>query len=132
MSELIKKGKRRTILISISILLISVHTIYIYHKVQPEIDPKKLTQQIIRFILTLGLLYLIYIGKNWAKNIAIVLFTFGIVFSGYNLCTLKMPLMGKILILEMILIYALAVYHFLLSNSFAAFQEYQNNKKSNV
>ncbi|WP_130734205.1 hypothetical protein [Flavobacterium sp. J27] len=132
MTELIKTGRRRTILISISILLISIHTIYLYNKVQLEIDSKKLIQQIIRFVLTFGLLYSIYIGKNWAKNIAIVLFTFGIVFSVYNLFNYKTAVMGNILILEIIFIYSLAVYHFLFSSSFAAFQEYQNKKKSNV
>ena len=72
MNELAKIGKKRTILISISILLVSIHTIYFYHSIRPEIDTTKLAQQIIRFSLTVGLLYLIYIGKYWAKNLAII------------------------------------------------------------
>ena len=38
MNELAKIGKKRTILISISVLLVSIHTIYFYHAVRPEID----------------------------------------------------------------------------------------------
>ena len=72
MNELAKKGKYRTLLVFLSILLVSIHTIYFYHSVRPEIETKKLIQQIIRFCLTTGLLYLIYIGKNWAKNLAII------------------------------------------------------------
>ena len=55
MNELTKLGKKRTILISISILLVSIHTIYFYHSVKPEIETKKLIQQIIRLLLTIGL-----------------------------------------------------------------------------
>ena len=75
MNELTKIGKKRTILISISILLVSIHTIYFYHSVRPEIESKKLIQQIIRFSLTIGLLIMVYKGKNWAKIVSIILFS---------------------------------------------------------
>ena len=128
MNEIIKIGKKRTVLVSISILLVSIHTIYLYHAVRPEIVEKKLIQQIIRFLLTSGLLYLIYIGKNWAKKIAIALFTFSIVFACYSLFTIKTSNINKIPILVLIVVYSLAIYHFLFSKSFEEFQEYQNKK----
>ena len=74
MNELTKIGKKRTILISISILLVSIHTIYFYHSVRPEIESKKLIQQLIRFSLTIGLLIMVYKGKKWAKVISVILF----------------------------------------------------------
>ena len=45
MNDLAKLGKTRTILILISILLVSIHTIYFYHSIRPEIETKKLIQQ---------------------------------------------------------------------------------------
>lgn len=62
MNTLAKIGKKKTILISISILLVSIHTIYFYHSVRPEIESKKLIQQLIRFLLTIGLLIMVYRG----------------------------------------------------------------------
>jgi hypothetical protein len=78
MTELIKTGKKRTILISISILLVSIHTIYFYHAVRPDIETTKLIQQGIRFLLTVGLLVFIYKGKKWAKIVSIVLFSLAV------------------------------------------------------
>ncbi|WOI23883.1 hypothetical protein [Nonlabens ulvanivorans] len=74
MNELEQLGKRRTILISISILLVSLHTIYFYQSALPEIDTSKLIQQGIRFILTVVLLIFVFQAKQWARIIAIVLF----------------------------------------------------------
>ena len=47
-------GKRQTILISISILLVSLYSICFYNSVVPEIESKKMIQQTIRFLLTIG------------------------------------------------------------------------------
>ena len=129
MNELIQLGKRRTILISISILLISIHTIYFYHAVRPEIETKKLIQQIVRFFLTVGLLYLIYIGKNWAKNIAIVLFTLSAIIALYSIFTINTSILNKTPFIVMLTVYSFAVYHFTFSKSFMAFRNYQKNKK---
>lgn len=129
MNELIQIGKRRTILISVSILLVSIHTIYFYHALRPEIETKKIIQQIVRFFLTVGLLYLIYIGKNWAKNIAIVLFTLSAIIALYSAFTINTSIINKTPFIVMLMVYSFAVYNFTFSKSFTAFQEYQNNKK---
>ena len=45
-----------------------------------------MVQQAIRFMLTVGLLIVVYKGKKWAKNLAVVLFllgALGALFSGY-------------------------------------------------
>ncbi|HLG03637.1 MAG TPA: hypothetical protein VI731_08590 [Bacteroidia bacterium] len=130
MNELTKTGKNRTILISISILLVSIHTIYFYHVIRPEIETKKLVQQGIRFLLTIGLLIVTYKGKYWAKITSLVLFSlailgalFGLVFTGGHFAT-KIPL------LVMLVVYSAAVYHFGFSKSFKAFYKYQNGKKT--
>lgn len=127
MDNLIKTGKTRTILLSISILLISIHTIYFYHAVRPEIETKKLVQQGIRFLLTIGLLLAVYNGKNWAKITSIILFSLGILGALIGLVGIEGPMTNKIPLIVMILIYSSAVYHFSFSKSFKAFFEYQNS-----
>jgi hypothetical protein len=127
MNELINLGKKRTILISISILLVSIHTIYFYHSVRPEIETKKLIQQIIRFLLTFGLLVMVYKGKNWAKIVSLILFSLALVGAFLGLATLDTPFMSKIPLLVMIYVYSIAIYHFGFAKSFKEFSKYQNN-----
>src|SRR5688572_13160685 len=77
-NHLEKLGKIKTILISISILLVSLHTIYFYNSVVPEIETKKLIQQTIRFLITIGLLVMAYKGKNWARIVLILFSSFSV------------------------------------------------------
>ncbi len=129
MNELIKIGRKRTILVSISILLVSIYTIYFYYAVRPEIEVKKLIQQGIRFLLTVGLLIVTYKGKKWAKITSIVLFSLAILASFIGVVTLAGPFANKIPLLVMIFVYSIAVYHFGVSKSYKAFFEYQNMEK---
>ncbi len=125
MDGLIKTGKRRTILVSISILLISIITIFFYHSVRAEIDPKKLVQQIIRFSLTVGLLVMVYKGKKWARTISLILFSLAIL--GVLIALrIEVPFVNKIPLITLILIYSISIYHFGFSKSFKAFFEFEN------
>lgn len=128
MNELTKIGKKRTILISISILLVSIHTIYFYHSVRPEIESKKLIQQIIRFSLTIGLLIMVYKGKNWAKIVSIILFSLALLGALVGLGTLDTPFINKIPLLVMIFVYSMAIYHFGFAKSFKEFFKFQNTE----
>ena len=132
MNELIKTGKKRTILISMSILLVSLHTIYFYHAVMPEVETKKLVQQIIRLLLTVGLLVYVYKGKKWARIVSIVLFSLGVLGALTGLFLLESkPLINKTPLLVMLFVYAIAIHHFGFSQSFKAFYNYQNASKLN-
>lgn len=126
MNELIQQGRKRTILISISIILVSIHTIYFYHIVRPELDTKKLIQQLVRFVLTLGLLYAVYKGKKWAKNLSIVLFSIAILGALISVVTINTPIMSKLPLLVMVFVYSMAAYHFGVSKSYKAFFNFQN------
>ena len=128
MNELTKIGKKRTILISISILLVSIHTIYFYHSVKPEIESKKLIQQVIRFLLTIGLLIMVYKGKNWAKIVSIILFSLSFLGALIALGTLETPLINKVPLLVMTFVYSMAIYHFGFAQSFKEFFKYQNTE----
>ncbi len=121
MNEVAKTGKRRTLLISVSILLVSIHTIYFYHAVRLDIDAKKLIQQIVRFLLTGGLLVLVYKGKTWAKNVSLVLFSLATISSLIGLFTLETNLVNKVPLMVMVFVYTLSTYHFGFSKSFKAF-----------
>lgn len=128
MNELSKLGKKRTILISISILLVSIHTIYFYHSVRPEIESKKLIQQIIRFLLTVGLLIMVYKGKNWAKIVSIILFSLALLGVLFGLFTLQTPFINKVPMLVMTFVYSMAIYHLGFAQSFKEFFKYQNTE----
>src|SRR5690606_28123599 len=130
MNELAKIGKKRTILISISVLLVSIHTIYFYHAVRPEIDSAKLFQQVIRFSLTIGLLIMVYKGKNWAKIVCIVLFSLALVGALIGLGSLDTPFINKVPLLVMIFVYSMAIYHFGFAKSFKEFFKFQNTEST--
>ena len=132
MNELAQLGKKRTILISISVLLVSIHTIYFYHSVRPEIDLKKLIQQVIRFLLTVGLLIMVYKGKNWAKILAVILFSLGLIGAIIGVGSLDSLFINKTPLLVMIFVYAMAIYHFGFSKSFKAFFKFQNSPTESV
>ncbi|SNR13872.1 hypothetical protein [Tenacibaculum jejuense] len=129
MNHLIENGKRRTISISISILLISLHTIYFYHSVRPEIDYDKLIQQLIRLGLTIGLLAMVYKGKNWARIISIILFSLAILGAIIGFFSINSSLINKSPLIVMIFVYSIAIYHFTFAESFKEFFNYQNNYK---
>lgn len=128
MTDLIKIERKRTILISISILLVSVYTIYSYSAVRSEVETGKLIQQLIRFLLTVVLLFFVYQGKNWARVLSIVLFSIAILGALFALLMVQAPtLYAKLPLLVMLVVYSVAVFHFGLSKSFKAFLDYQND-----
>jgi|GEM_PF-579599 len=127
MTELIQLGRKRTVLISLSILLVSLHTIYFYNVNVLEIAPTKLLQQFIRLLLTIGLLLMVYKGKNWARVTAIVLFSFGIFGAIYGFIITETYFMNKTPFLVMIFVYGMAVYHFSVAKSFKAFFAFQKS-----
>jgi len=126
MSELAILGRKRTILIGISMLLVSIHTIYFFHAIRPDVDAKKLIQQIIRFLMTLGLLLVAYRGKKWATAVLLVLCSLAALGAMIGLVTLDSPSwMAKIPLLVMALVYSIAIYLFGFSKSYKAFMEHQ-------
>lgn len=132
MDELAKIGKRRTILISISLLIISIYTIYYYHSVRAEVDSIKLIQQIIRIFLTVGLLYAAYIGKKWAKIIIVILFSIAVLGAIFGIITtLELPFINTVTLYVMIFVYGNGISHFGFSKSYKAFFKYQNWIKVN-
>lgn len=127
MNELATKGRNFTIRIFASILLISIYTIVSYNIVIKPIESGKLVQQIIRFCLTLLLMYFIFKGSNIALyflRLLLIIGTLAGIFSFFQ----PLPLMAKVPMIIMFLIYLIALYHFTLSKSFKEYFNYLNNK----
>jgi hypothetical protein len=127
MNELARQGRSQTIAISISVILISMFVIAFYHIPQDSVDPKKFFQQIVRFVLTLALLYFLFQGKNWARITLLVLFVLAML-SALIMLFIPIPLAGKIPLLVMIIIYGLGAYNLYFSKSFKAYFTYLNSK----
>ena len=128
MTKLEKLGKIRTLLISASIILISLHTIITYQLAHEGPVVKKLIQQIIRFGLTITLLYFLYKGNKWVRNIGLVLFALAFLGAIAGIFTTNSDLISKTPLIVMALIYGLAVYFFGFSTEYAVFREYQRDK----
>ena len=128
MNDIIKTGKYRTILISISILLVSLHTIFFYNSVFKEVENKKIIQQSVRFILTIGLLVMVYKGKNWARVISIILFSIAVIGAVVGIVSIEKDLLVKTPLFVMTFVYSMAIYHFGFSQSFKAFVSSQNDQ----
>ena len=119
-------GKKRTIQISISILLVSIHTIYFYHSVKEDFDTTKFATQMIRFALTGLLLFFLYKGHKWAKIVSIILFSLAAIGAIVGFFLVETDIINKIPFLVIIFVYSMAIYHFAFAESFKAFYEYQN------
>lgn len=129
MNYLEKKGHRRTISVFAAVLLVSLYTIYFNQSSRPEIDDQKLISQMIRFFLTVGLLYLVYIGKNWARILSIVLFSLTIIMALSVIFSSDFKAFQEIPFYVMIFVYSDAIYHFGFSENFKAFISYKRENK---
>ena len=128
MNSLERKGQRRTLSIFTAILLVSLYTIYLYQSSIPELDVKKLITQIIRFFLTVGLLYLVYMGKNWVRILSLILFLLAIILALSVIFSSSFTPIQEIPFYVMIFIYGDAIYHLGFSESFKAFFEFQRRR----
>ena len=129
MDDLQKTGKKQTLLISISIILVSLHSIYFYNSVFAEVESKKIVQQITRFILTAALLFFAYKGKNWARITLTILFSFGILMALIGFLTIQTDIINKIPFIVMIIVYSVGLYHFGFSKNYKAFAAYQKDEE---
>jgi hypothetical protein len=119
-------GRKGTIQIFTSVLLLSLFTILPYQIETEFADTKKLFQQIFRFGLTILLMYFLFRGKNWAKIVLTILFSVAVLLAFVSLFTL--PAAGKIPASVMILIYGIVIYHLNFSVYFKAYFNYLQRK----
>lgn len=67
-------GRRLVLAIIVASLALSVLAILVFNVAR---GPERLPQQIVRFLLTVGLCVFLYRGANWARWVAGILFTLG-------------------------------------------------------
>lgn len=106
--------------------MVSLHIIYNYNSVFVDVEAKKVGQQIVRFVLTIGILIMVYKGKNWARITLLVLFSVVNILALISLFTIEYEILARTPIIVMIIVYSVAIYHFGFSRSFKAFSLYQN------
>ncbi len=138
---LIHIGRKRTFWISISILSISIYTIfhflYFKYKSHPYykmwFTNRLIIEVIISTIFTF-LLSLTYNGKEWAKQLAIIFLSIGVFMSTIYIST-NLNYIGNCysyfnptVSLITIFIYLIGILHFAFSKSFKVFSKYQNSK----
>lgn len=126
-----KLGRKRTILIIISNLLVSLHTIYYYNITMVDVETIKHIQQLIRFLLTIWLFILIYQGKNWARIVVIVLSIIAVLGAIVSVFVIAQPFLFKIPFVVMIIVYFSTIYFLGFSKSYKAFANFQQVKASN-
>ena len=123
MNELAIKGRNRTIRICACVLLISLYTIVTYNIVLKDVSALKLIQQIIRFSLTILLIYFLFKGKEWSRLLLTFLFSLALLLCLYSLFE-STSLIAKVPIITMTLIYSVFVYHLNFSRSFKDYFKY--------
>lgn len=128
MNEFAIRGRNWTIRIFASVILISIYTIVTYNINISPIDTKKLIQQIIRFSLTVTLMYFVLKGKKWSIIVFTVLFSIAIFMAFLTLFS-SVAFAAKIPLIVMIIIYSIAVYHLNFSKNFKEYLDYMVSKK---
>ncbi|MGV3610073.1 MAG: hypothetical protein ACO1N0_03925 [Fluviicola sp.] len=123
MNPLIRQGQRQTTGIFVSLLLMEIYIIIFYQLYMPGDGGKKLFQQIVRFGMTGFLIYFILQGKNWARITMGILLILA-VFLGLISLLLPVPIVYKIPLMVMIIIYCIGIYHFFFSKAFKAYFNY--------
>lgn len=128
MNDLARKGKIFTIRVFASVLLLSLYIIVSYNIIIDNMEVGKLIQQIIRFGLTLLLMYLILKGKSWAifaLTVLSIISAIGALISLFG----EFPLLGKGLFLTILLIHSLVIYHLNFSKSFKEYLIYLSSRQ---
>ncbi len=116
-------SNRKTLLVSLSVALVSIANVIVYHRTMPEVDASKITQQAVRFVLTVVLLVAAYKGKAWASTAIVLLFAIGLLAGVAALLALNASLLARIPLLVMVLVFAVAVHHYGWSDDYKRFVE---------
>ncbi|CAH0319314.1 hypothetical protein SRABI27_05187 [Pedobacter sp. Bi27] len=123
MNEFEKKGRNDILRSLASMFLFSIYVLVTYHVALGYIDKSKLIVQIIRLVLTVLMLYLVFKGHSWARNLFSALTVLSMlilipaIFSD-NAIENKIPLFTGLII------YSLALYRVNFLASAKAYFEY--------
>lgn len=130
MNDLAKKGKTLTLITIAGILSISIYMIVAYQMEQTAFDWKKFGSQCFWFLMTVGLLSLVYKGKKWAVILSLFILGLFAIASLVVIAIGKGPLEAKILMHVILWVYGWALYHFGKSKAYRAFYKFQRGEGS--
>lgn len=128
MDELEKQGRNDVLRSLASIILFSIYVSVTYHVALGQIDKTKLVVHIVRFSFTLLILYLIFQGYSWARNLFTVLAALGIIMLILPLFN-DLPIINKIPLLSGLVVYSLAIYRLNFSATVKAYFSYKNENR---
>lgn len=128
MNELEKQGRNDILRSMASILLFSIYVSVFYHITLGHVDKEKLVVHIIRFLLAILILYLIYQGYSWAKNLFSVLTAIGIVILIPPVFE-DAPIINKIPLFSGLVVYLLALYRLNFSANAKAYFAYAKENR---
>ncbi len=123
MNELEKQGRNDILRSLASNILFSIYVSVSYHISLGYVDGSKLVVHIVRFLLTLIILYLVFQGYSWARNLFSVLIAIGIVMLVPPVFN-DVPLVNKIPLFTGLLIYSLTLYRLNFSPNSKAYFAY--------
>ena len=118
------KNARITLFVLFGMLLSFTIGNMIYYNVILETDEKQ-TQQMTRLLLSVELMYLIYIGKHWAKILYSVLLILGIIMSIISIFFVSGSPGFTLVMILISIVYAYTVYFLNANNGFEEFVRYQ-------
>lgn len=128
--ELLKQKAEVGKIKAIKLFIVMVGISFLF-MIFPYLMHKSLTsKEIIRLVLTLGLYYAVYIGKNWAKKLLIVLLFIAILILLPSIIVLISTTLLGLLLLIPLFAYSYLIYFLIADKDFAAFFEYQ--KKNSI
>ncbi|MGN8059805.1 hypothetical protein ACTJKN_26240 [Pedobacter sp. 22163] len=123
MDEFEKKGRNDILRSLASMLLFSIYVLVTYHVALGYIDKSKLVVQVIRLVLTGLMLYLVFKGYSWARNLFTVLTALSMLIlipAIFNDSAIE----NKIPLFTGLIIYSLALYRVNFLASAKAYFEY--------
>ena len=123
MNEFEKKGRNDILRSLASMLLFSIYVLVTYHVALGYIDKSKLVVQVIRLVLTGLMLYLVFKGYSWARNLFSVLTALSMLIlipAIFNDSAIE----NKIPLFTGLIIYSLALYRVNFLASAKAYFEY--------
>jgi hypothetical protein len=121
----IEKGRRKTLTVIFALIGFSILISVFSQLMSQTSSQQKMSQDIIRLILEIGLYYAIFLGKNWARIIMTILFSLGIFISVVSMISLFGKTPGAFIMLILVIVYGFAIYFFNLDKDFKSFFENQ-------
>ena len=130
MDEKINQTRTKVFILFGTILAFTLGNI-LYYKIILQTDANQF-QQLIRLALTFAIMYLIYIGKNWAKMIFSFFLVLGVLFAIYRIFSSTNSIATVLILVMMIVVYGYTTYFINRSDAFDQFFRYQKKHSDRI